>query len=111
MLRIALLVIGAIGTLTVLKDNFKMSELPCATILLFKGAFFILGIAIACSLAHRYFATDSMSYYISYLRNENKEEKTGYIFRFKVCSWLLLINAIAFGIGICLFASGLFAMP
>lgn len=110
LLRLSLLAIGGFGTLIMLKikneggvEIFLEPLFPILSL-----AFFVL--AAAGSLFHRYFATDTMSWYISLLRAENKndsvkmkKERKGLhrIFGFSRIS--LIVCEVSFGLGVALF--------
>ena len=75
LLRLSLLVIGGFGTLLLT----KIKEKECMDIFS-QPIFFIIAlicfvICSSASLCHRYYATDTMSWYISALRAENKNDK------------------------------------
>lgn len=62
------------------------------------------------SLAHRYFASDSMAYHIAYLRTGSNSEYEG---RKKMLKWsnrCLIAAEVVFGIGVLTFSLAVFSM-
>jgi hypothetical protein len=85
LLRLSLLLVGGFGTITLIKikgeDNLEIFLHPTLFIL----ALICFVLCIGASLCHRYYETDTMSWYISFLRvrkiNDTpnmKKEKLGF---------------------------------
>ncbi len=105
-LRISMIIIAAMGSVSILKENFKIEEFSKCSINSFKLSIVFLAIAILFSLAHRYFATDYMSSHIITLRKGGGFNKK----LLNLCEFLIVLNAITFAIGTILFLLGLFNM-
>lgn len=110
LLRLSLLAIGGFGTLILLriKDQDKIEIFSDPLFPILSLAFFVL--ASAAALFHRYFATDSMSWYISLLRAENRndvlkteKERKGLHKILGSSRISLVVCEIAFGLGVILF--------
>jgi hypothetical protein len=108
LLRLSLLGISGFGAL-VLFGKDKHAELLTydVSVTLFISVIFFT-ISAALALSHRFYATDSMSYHISYLRKKNPAEKQGRNRRLKISEWLLITAEFAFGIGVLFFAAGIY---
>jgi hypothetical protein len=105
--------IGGFGTFLLLqyneKTNFHFSN---SMKVFFFASIVFFGLSAAFALAHRFCASDSMSYHISYLRKTEdiakQKEKDGRRKMLKLSGSLLQWNAIFFGLGVVCFAVGVF---
>lgn len=113
LLRLSLLAIGGMGTLmlVIIKGENKIKILEDPTFFLLSLTSFT--ICCGASLAHRYCATDSMSWYVSFLRAEqsgNTEkavlEKKGFHRLLKLSRYSLITSEVAFALGIMFFLGG-----
>lgn len=110
-LRLSLFGISGFGVLLLYGNKAGETKLlnSDTTYALFIAVIF-LGISAGLALSHRFFATDSMSYHISYLRKKNPNERIGRNSRLKLSGWILISAEVSFGIGILLFATGIYQM-
>ncbi|MBK8808289.1 MAG: hypothetical protein IPO21_17350 [Bacteroidales bacterium] len=110
LLRLSLLAIGGFATLilTKIKDESCVNAFPQP--IFFVAALISFVVCSAAALCHRYYATDAMSWYISLLRAESKDDKLKIekeriglhkILRFSRLS--LIACEVSFGIGVILF--------
>ncbi len=113
--RISLLAIGGFGAILLvkLKSEHVIGSLNDLLYLFIAICFF----ALCCgfSLFHRFFASDSMSWYISHLRakaNGNAEqaahESEGLHKMLRRSSLFLILTELAFGIAVFVFAIGIY---
>ncbi|HEU4718729.1 MAG TPA: hypothetical protein VFU15_12885 [Bacteroidia bacterium] len=104
LLRISLLGFSAIGVLVKYGGgSLQKSGSYAHHQLVFASAF--LGLCAAFSLAHRYFATDSMAEFISALRKEKSgrnatKEKDRVYFKMKFSGQLILFASVSLVLGI-----------
>lgn len=110
LLRLSLLAIGGFGTLTILniKGEDKLHVFANPIFLILSLVCFV--ICSSAALCHRYYATDTISWYISWLRaekikNEIKadKEKKGFYKLLKYSRISLITCEISFGIGVVFF--------
>jgi flagellar biosynthesis protein FlhB len=73
-------------------------------------AIILFALATCSALAHRFFATDCLSYLIAYLRKDSQEEKEGMIKLLKRAEWFLILTEWLFGIAIVVTLIALFSM-
>jgi hypothetical protein len=107
--RIALLGIGAVGLLYTLEPGKQPAGLAAlGPRICFGVAVFVLGVAAACGIFHRYFSTDAMAYQIKIDREESKptpdraiieKEKKGRDWAFDWSGRSILGSAIALAVG------------
>lgn len=101
LLRISLLAITGIGSIII----NPLDQMTNPKWLLISVGFFVM--AICGALTHRFYATDCLSYQISYLRKEDKEkkekEKLGYIRCLKKAEYYLIFTECFFGLSIITF--------
>jgi len=113
LLRISLTAMGAIGSLLLLTlEKETILEINYPTIL---AAMTFFALSSGASLFHRFFASDFLSWYISYLREVNKgniqraeKEKIGYSKSLRNSRWALIINEFLFGFGVLFFIVAVF---
>ena len=110
LLRLALLALGGFGTIIIGKfDNNLTKEFLLQPSLLI-GSLGCFVLTCIFSLFHRYYATDTMSYYVAWLRankamnstNAEKEREDFYSF-LKLAERSLIRCEFAFGSGVVLF--------
>ena len=110
LLRLSLLAIGGFGALILLKiqDGDKLDVFPDPKFFVLALVCFV--ISSGASLAHRYFATDAMSWFISVLRAEDKNdipemvnERKGFKKTLKFSRISLITCEISFALGVVLF--------
>lgn len=109
LLRISLIAMGGYGTL--LMSSFK--EIPKMSIL--SVSMIAFTICSTLTLFHRYYASDSMAWYISSIRKLQKNDLDGYRREkdsmkklLSYSKYSLLYSGIMFGVGVVLFLIGLF---
>lgn len=114
LLRISLLAIGGFGSIVLikLKDEKDHAPLHHFQFLFISICFFAL--CAALSLFHRFYASDSMSWYVSYLRakasgNEEKanRERKEMHKALRYANRFLIFTEYIFGIAVLLFAAGI----
>src|SRR6476620_11532067 len=89
-LRLSLLGISGFGALVLFNKEQTIKDMVTAAgIPLFTSVVFF-GVAAAMALSHRFYATDSMSYHIAYLRKKEAAEKKGRNQRLKISALLLI---------------------
>jgi hypothetical protein len=69
-----------------------------------------LALCAAFCLAHRFFATDYMSYHIKYLRTDESGERTEGNKLLKLSGYMLIAAEYAFGLGMMVFALAIYFM-
>lgn len=103
-LRLSLLAITGAGSLLLFflkQEPDSLPHLGIAGKLLFILTFTLFGLSTACSLAHRFFATDSLSYLIARIRKPSaKDETKGLHHNLKSAERMLIITEWLFGIGV-----------
>jgi len=78
LLRLSLLAITGIGALIMYTfDKNSNLQLTLLDKYLFFTTLFFFALASGTALAHRFWASDSLSYHIAYLRKKTQEEKVG----------------------------------
>ena len=117
LLRISLLAIGGYGTIMLVKLKDETDKLPLNHLTILFTSICIFTICAGASLFHRYFATDSMSWYISYLRakeNGNTEkaniEKKGLHKSLNLSSIFLIVTEVTFAAAVLFFAAGIYQL-
>ena len=108
LLRLSLLAITGIGSLIMLsigeKNDIHMmaqdQKYFFITILLF-------ALTSGAALFHRFYASDSMSYHISYLRTKTEKQKTGRRTYLKRAEWSLITAEWLFGFSVIAFVYAL----
>ncbi|WP_264530315.1 hypothetical protein [Flavobacterium sp. N502540] len=109
LLRLSLLAIGGFGTLLVA----KMKREGFGAELDYSGFIIALVCFVFCSgacMCHRFFATDSMSWFISLLRTQKNDdivkidkERKGMYRALKLSNIFLVLSGISFGLGVIFF--------
>lgn len=109
LLRISLVAMARYGTLIITYIK-NIKDLQTITI-----SMLFFALCSATTLFHRFFASDSMSWYISSIRKSQKgdiegykEEKSGMMRLLKYSRISLIISEILFGIAVIIFIIGLF---
>lgn len=117
LLRISLLAMGGFGAILLINlknenENLHLSKFPSLFISI---CFF--SVCAGLALFHRFYASDSMSWYISYLRakadkNEIKstKEQIGMHKALHKASIFLILTEIIFAVGIIFFAAGIYQL-
>jgi hypothetical protein len=115
LLRISLLAIGGFGTIVLvkLKGEESAGSLTNLTFLFLSICFFAL--CAGSALFHRFYASDSMSWHVAYLRAKHadnfaqaEKEKAGRNKMLRRSSFALILAEILFGISVALFAVGIY---
>jgi ATP/ADP translocase len=108
LLRLSLLGISGFGALILYgnKENRMILNHETTTALFLAVIF--LSIAAGFALAHRFFATDSMSYHVCYLRKNEQAEREGRNKRLKISGNMLIASEYSFAVGMILFAVGIY---
>jgi FtsH-binding integral membrane protein len=110
LLRLSLFVIGGFGAviMLIIKGENKVNVFESPWLIISTLAAFVL--CIASSLAHRYCATDSLSWYISWLRAKKSQdadkalkEKNGFYKLLKYSRITLITSEVSFGFGVFFF--------
>jgi hypothetical protein len=118
LLRLSLFAMGGFGALVLIKIKGE-EKLPGflhqPIFFLFSMLFFAL--CAGAALFHRYFASDSMSWYIAWLRADaagNTEaaisERKGFHRMLKFSAWALISAEILFGVGVLFFIIAMFRL-
>lgn len=98
LLRLSLTAISALGTLLYFSIKKKIDvELSGIDKVLVFITIMLFTLAAMSSLAHRFYATDTMSYHITYLRTNSEKEKIGRRKCLKVSENFLIITEYLFG--------------
>lgn len=111
LLRLSLLAVGGFGALVLIRVKGESGEKGfLAEPGLFVISMLFFALCVGASLFHRYFATDCMSWYIAWLRAEEKEdtekakkEKTGLHRLLRLSAVALIATEIFFAIGVLTF--------
>jgi hypothetical protein len=74
LLRLSLLAISGICYLLFVSDNFKVCDFNLDKFIV---ALSLFTISSCFALAHRFYATDALSYHIAFLRKQDQKEKAG----------------------------------
>jgi len=104
LLRLSLLAITGIGAL--IMYTFKGDSNLHLTLFdkyRFFTALIFFSLAAGTSMFHRFYASDSLSYHIAYLRKKTKDEKDGRTKALKKAEMFLIITEYLFGIAIVIF--------
>ena len=113
--RISLLAIGGFGAILLIKLKGENPNAGKENLhfLFISMCFFAL--CSGFSLFHRFFASDSMSWYISHLRAKSdgdeaqaKHEHIGLHKMLRRSSIFLILTEFTFGVAVCLFAIGIY---
>jgi hypothetical protein len=114
-LRISLLAIGGFGALVLAKFDNSSPDISFSCYLIASMGFFILSSGFA--LVHRFVATDSMAWYISFLRKIKATryanavyQKAGFHKRLNWSRIALIACEVSFIIAVGLFALGIYCM-
>lgn len=109
LLRLSLLAITGIGTLILF--TFKEGSILHLTLfdkyMLF-ATLLIFALASGAALAHRFWASDSLSYHIAYLRKKTQNEKDGRKACLKRAGNFLILTEYLFGFALFFFVITLF---
>lgn len=111
LLRLSLLGITGLGTLLLLQFREQAPvqfSLSIKTWML--GSILCWSAAASFALAHRYFASDSMAYYIAYLRKGNDSERDGLEKMLNRSNRYLTLAGVTFGIGVVAFSLAVFSI-
>lgn len=118
LLRISLLAMGGFGTLVLYQ--FKQGDQDLKYLhepTLFLISMILFGICAAMTLAHRFFATDSMSWYISWLRAnvsgdavKAKKERKGLYKSLRLSKYALILAEILFGGAVIFFMGAIYEL-
>lgn len=111
-LRISLLAIGGFGALVMAKFERKISLCLFPKFLLLSICFFIL--TSFCALIHRYVASDSMAWQISFLRKYKREswaraayERHVWYKMLNLSKYVLLVTGLLFALAVFFFGLGI----
>jgi hypothetical protein len=112
--RISLLAIGGFGAILLIKIKNENPALRGNLHFLF-ASICVFALCSGFSLIHRFFASDSMSWYISQLRAKASDspeqanyERKGMHKMLRRSSFFLILTEVAFGIAVCLFSIGIY---
>jgi hypothetical protein len=109
LLRLSLFAISGIGALIILyiekKEEVQLTDYDKWWIILIISLF---ALTAGVSLFHRFYASDSMSYHIAYLRKKTQEEKDGRTRCLKRAEKSLILAEYLFGLAIIVFVIALF---
>jgi hypothetical protein len=107
-LRLSLLGIGGFGTFLLLQYDNTGFQMGLATKILMLISVLFWAVSACLSLAHRYFSSDTLACHINYHRlvddDRKKKEKEQRRWLLKLCTKLIVWNAISFGLGILIFS-------
>lgn len=117
LLRISLLAIGGFGTIMLIKLKNESNIIPLHHLLFLYISICCFVLCAGFALFHRFYASDSMSWYISYLRAkaDNNKEKTqreqkGLHRTLRYSSVFLIFTEVMFGIAVVFFAIGIYQL-
>ena len=120
LLRLSLLAMAGFGALVLTKIKGDPKEAPPT--FLQHPQFFLISMTffVACAAAtlfHRYFASDSMSWYIAFLRAEAadnvdkaKTEKKGFYKMLRFSKWSIISSEVFFGAAVLFFLIAVFQL-
>jgi len=115
LLRISLLAIGGFGSILLIKLRDEKDHPPLHHLHFLFISICFFALCAALSLFHRFYASDSMSWHISYLRakaddNEEKanRERKGLHKALRYASRFLILTEYIFGIAVLFFAAGIY---
>ena len=120
LLRLSLLAMGGFGALVLIKLKGETKQSFPAFLQhpeLFLISMALFAACAAATLFHRYFASDSMSWYIAWLRAEAAEkkekaekERKGFYKMLKCSEWSLILSEIFFGSAVLFFIVAVFQL-
>lgn len=111
LLRLSLLAITGIGALIMYSfDKDSSLHLTQVDKYLFFITLFFFALASGTALGHRFWASDSLSFHIAYLRTKNPEEKTGRRLCLKRSASFLIYTEFLFGFAIIVFVYTIFQL-
>jgi len=111
LLRLSLLAITGIGALIMYTfDKNSNLHLTLLDKYLFFATLFFFALASGTALAHRFWASDSLSYHIAYLRKKTQEEKVGRRKCLKRSASFLICTEYLFGFAIVIFVYTIFQL-
>lgn len=111
LLRLSLLAITGIGVLMMYTfDTNSKLDLTICDKYLFLAALLVFALAAGASLAHRFWASDSLSYHIAYLRKKTEKERNGRTRCLKRAAWFLLFSEYFFAVAILIFVISIFQL-
>lgn len=110
LLRLSLLAMGGFGTLFLIRVKGEIGQELLDKPVLFLVSMIFFALCSGACLFHRYYASDSMSWYISWLRavNEGNSKKADYEHQglkklFRQSGYALIVSQFLFGGGVLLF--------
>lgn len=110
LLRLSLLAMGGFGTLFLIRVKGEIGRELLDQPVFFLVSMIFFALCSGACLFHRYYASDSMSWYISWLRavNEGNSEKADYEHKglkklFRLSGYALIVSQFLFGGGVLLF--------
>ena len=110
-LRLSLLAMTGVGALIIFSlEKGATSKLSLSNMNLFFFSLLFFALAAGASLSHRFFATDSLSYHIAYLRTNSGNEKNGRNLRLKLSAIFLIISEFLFAIAVILFVIAVYSL-
>ncbi len=107
LLRLSIVAITGLGTFFI--SIIKNGPIP-NSYNWFYIAIILFALTIGSALAHRFFATDCLSYLIAYLRKDSQDEKEGMIKLLKRAERFLILTEWLFGIAIMVTIIAFFSM-
>ena len=111
LLRLSLLAITGIGVLMMYTyETNSTLDLTVYEKYWFLATLLVFALAAGASLAHRFWASESLSFHISYLRKKDQEERKGRNRCLKRSAIFLIISEILFAIAILIFVVAIFQL-
>lgn len=100
LLRLSLLAITGICYLLFVSDAFQ--NISCNVLTLFMVSLSLFILASCLALAHRFYATDALSYLIAFLRKKNPKQWEGFIRCLKRSKFYIILCQYIFVLAICI---------
>lgn len=111
LLRLSLLAITGIGALIMYSfDNDSKLHLTQTDKFLFFATLFFFALASGTALGHRFWASDSLSYHIAFLRTGKQKERDGRRSCLKRSASFLIYTEFLFGFAIIFFVVTIFQL-
>lgn len=98
LLRLSLLAITGICYLLFVSENFKVCDCDLDKFIVALTLFII---SSCFALAHRFYATDALSYHIAFLRKQNPNQKAGLKRCLKMCNLYIIGCQYVFVVALC----------
>lgn len=109
LLRLSLLAITGIGGLILFSfKNDSQLNLNHIDKILFSVVLSVFVLAVGASLIHRFYASDSLSFHIAYLRTKAQKEADGRTKSLRLSGFFLVLTEYLFGIAVIIFAIAMF---